>query len=80
MTDIPQLDAAAQKEIETLASEIVDTEFGNLWTFVEPQTKGLTQKELAAEFFYQGIMAILTIQKLEEKEIEEEEARRFQNE
>ena len=81
MEDKPtQLDSVSQKEVESIANEIVDNEFDNLWNQVKDQTKELSNKELATEFFYQGIMAILTIQKLEEKEIEEEEARRFQNE
>lgn len=78
--DLAPIDAVSQKEIEAIANEIVDVEFDNLWSQVQDKTQNLSQKELATEFFYQGIMAVLTIQKLEEKQMEEEEARRFQNE
>ena len=74
------LTSSEQLELEAIANEVCDTEFDHLWQQVQHDSKDLNPKDLAEEFFYQGILQILAIQKMEEKEIEEQEARRFQNE
>ncbi len=77
-SDSPPFSDSEQRELEELANDICDTEFEQLWTQVEEETKGLSHRDLAEEFFYQGVLSILAIQKMEEKEIEEQDARRFQ--
>ena len=85
--DAPNPDATSQpltpdeqKELEAFANEFCDSEFEPLWKLAKDNEKKFSKKDLAEEFFYQGVLAILAIQKMEDKELDEQEARRFQYE